>query len=69
MSPTLPLLTLNPPSPFLKWQETIDWAKQHYRDRSFNKDETIPTRPGLIYLLQYGAVALKVKAKELSLIH
>lgn len=55
--------TLIPPRSFLKWQETIDWAKNHYRDRSFNKDESIPVRPGLLYLVQCGAVLLTGKAE------
>jgi hypothetical protein len=44
--------------PFITWQEITDWAKSHYRDRIFNKDERIPTRPGLLYLVRQGAVRL-----------
>lgn len=44
--------------PFLTWQRIIDWAQAHYRDRSFAKDERIPARPGLLYLVQRGAVRL-----------
>ena len=44
--------------PFLTWQRIIDWAKTHYRDRSFRKDERIPARPGLLYLVNQGAVRL-----------
>ncbi|MGF1492110.1 MAG: Crp/Fnr family transcriptional regulator [Microcoleaceae cyanobacterium] len=44
--------------PFLTWQRITDWAKEHYRCRSFEKDERIPARPGLLYLVQRGAVRL-----------
>ena len=44
--------------PFLTWQRITDWAQEHYRSRTFNKDERIPTRPGLLYLVERGAVRL-----------
>jgi CRP-like cAMP-binding protein len=44
--------------PFVTWQGIIDWAQSHYRDRIFSKDERIPTRPGLLYLVQRGAVRI-----------
>lgn len=44
--------------PFLTWQRIIDWSQEHYRVRSFAKDEKIPARPGLLYLVQRGAVRL-----------
>ncbi|MEA5497169.1 Crp/Fnr family transcriptional regulator [Limnoraphis robusta Tam1] len=44
--------------PFLTWQRIIDWAQEHYRCRNFNKDERIPARPGLLYLVQRGSVRL-----------
>jgi hypothetical protein len=44
--------------PFLIWQRVLDWAQEHYRCRTFNKDERIPTRPGLLYLVQQGSVRL-----------
>ncbi|MBE9118700.1 Crp/Fnr family transcriptional regulator [Lusitaniella coriacea LEGE 07157] len=44
--------------PFLTWQRIIDWAQAHYRERMFNKDERIPTRSGLLYLVHRGAVRL-----------
>ncbi|PSP15653.1 MAG: replication/maintenance protein [Cyanobacteria bacterium QS_8_64_29] len=44
--------------PFLTWQRILDWACEHYRERTFGKDERIPTRPGLLYLVQRGAVRL-----------
>lgn len=47
-----------PSRPFLTWQRILDWATEHYRCRSFSKDERIPTRPGLLYLVQRGAVRL-----------
>lgn len=44
--------------PFLTWQLILDWAKEHYRCRAFTKDERIPARPGLLYLVQKGAIRL-----------
>ncbi len=46
------------PNPTFTWQNIIDWAQTHYRDRIFSKDEQIPTRPQLIYLVNQGAVRL-----------
>lgn len=42
----------------LSWKSIMDWAQTHYRDRIFNKDEQIPVRPQLIYLVNQGAVRL-----------
>jgi CRP-like cAMP-binding protein len=44
--------------PFLTWQRILDWAQEHYRYRTFSKDERIPARAGLLYLVQRGAVRL-----------
>lgn len=44
--------------PTSTWQNIIDWAQIHYRDRLFHRDEQIPTRPQLIYLVNRGAVRL-----------
>lgn len=44
--------------PFLTWQRILDWAQEHYRCRTFGKDERIPARAGLLYLVQRGAVRL-----------
>ncbi|HSM84321.1 MAG TPA: Crp/Fnr family transcriptional regulator [Nodosilinea sp.] len=44
--------------PFLTWQRITDWAYGHYRARTFNKDERIPTRSGLLYLVERGAIRL-----------
>ena len=44
--------------PFLTWQRILDWAQQHCRYRTFSKDERIPTRDGLLYLVERGAVRL-----------
>lgn len=44
--------------PFLTWQRIIDWSQEHYRVRTFAKDEKIPARPGLLYLVQRGAIRL-----------
>ncbi|MGP1382620.1 MAG: Crp/Fnr family transcriptional regulator [Thainema sp.] len=46
------------PRPFLTWQRILDWAQEHYRCRTFSKDERIPARPGILYLVQRGAVRL-----------
>lgn len=35
-----------------------DWARSHYRERTFAKDAPIPTRPGLLYLVSQGTVRL-----------
>lgn len=51
------------PRPFLTWQRILDWAQEHYRVRSFTKDEKIPARPGLLYLVQRGAVRLVGEAQ------
>lgn len=44
--------------PFLTWQRILDWAQEHYRYRTFSKDERIPARPKLLYLVQRGAIRL-----------
>ncbi len=44
--------------PFLTWQRILDWAQEHYRYRTFSKDERIPARPGLLYLVPRGAIRL-----------
>jgi len=65
--PDLPEMSLNiqptntfAPSnrPFLTWQLIIDWAEEHYRIRAFSKEERIPARPGLLYLIQKGSIRL-----------
>lgn len=49
--------------PFLTWQRILDWAQEHYRYRVFSKDEKIPARPGLLYLVHKGAVRLVGEAQ------
>lgn len=44
--------------PFLTWQRILDWAQEHYRYRTFSKDDRIPARAGLLYLVQCGAIRL-----------
>ncbi|ACK68585.1 putative transcriptional regulator, Crp/Fnr family [Gloeothece citriformis PCC 7424] len=52
------------PSPFnLTEKSVFDWAKCHYRDHTFNKDEIIPTRPGLLYFVEQGAIRIVGKAQ------
>ncbi|MGF1459930.1 MAG: Crp/Fnr family transcriptional regulator [Leptolyngbyaceae cyanobacterium] len=60
MYPTSPA---NQARPFLTWQRISDWAQEHYRCRTFVKDERIPSRPGLLYLVQRGAVRLTGSAQ------
>ena len=50
----------------LTWQNIIDWAQTHYRDRIFRKDEQIPARPQLIYLVNQGVVRLVGEAQNSS---
>lgn len=54
--------------PFLTWQRIIDWGHTHYRDRIFRKDERIPARPGLLYLVNKGAIRL-VGAAQSSIVN
>lgn len=54
--------------PFLTWQRIIDWGHTHYRDRIFRKDERVPARPGLLYLVNKGAIRL-VGAAQSSIVH
>ena len=49
--------------PFLTWQRIIDWAQSHYRNRTFSKEEKIPTRAGLLYLVERGEIRLVGKAQ------
>ena len=45
-------------SPFAVWQKIASWATTHYRGRVFTKDDPIPARQGLLYLVCKGAVRL-----------
>jgi len=40
------------------WQRILEWAQQHYRERTFHKDERIPARSGLLYLVRRGVIRL-----------
>ena len=51
-------------SPILTWKNIIDWGQTHYRDRIFRKDEEIPTRPQLLYLVNRGVVRLVSKTNH-----
>jgi hypothetical protein len=62
-SPALPANTSENSRPFLIWQKVFDWAQEHYRYRTFAKDEKIPSRPGLLYLVHQGAVRLVGEAQ------
>ena len=50
--------------PILTWKTIMDWAQTHYRDRIFRKDEQIPVRPELVYLVNQGAVRLVSEAQS-----
>ena len=58
----------NPPPeasrPFITWQRVLDWAQSHYRQRAFNRDERIPTRSGLLYLVHRGAIRIVGQVKS-----
>ncbi|MDA0266009.1 MAG: Crp/Fnr family transcriptional regulator [Cyanobacteria bacterium] len=58
-----PTSSANTTRPFLTWQRVSDWAQEHYRCRTFVKDERIPARPGLLYLVERGAVRLTGNAQ------
>jgi CRP-like cAMP-binding protein len=64
---TLPMFSVSSSSetsrPFLTWQRISDWAQEHYRCRTFGKDEKLPTRAGLLYLVQRGAIRLVGEAQ------
>jgi CRP-like cAMP-binding protein len=46
------------------WLELLDWAQEHYRYRTFKKDERIPARTGLLYLVHQGFVRLVGEAQS-----
>jgi Crp-like helix-turn-helix domain len=50
------------------WLELLDWAQEHYRYRTFRKDERIPARTGLLYLVHQGFVRLVGEAQISSTI-
>lgn len=52
--------------PFLLWQRVLDWAQAHYRERTFSKDERIPSRPGLLYLVERGVIRLAGVSQEVN---
>ncbi len=54
----------SPDRPFVIWQRVIDWAQQHYRERTFDKDNRIPARPGLLYLVERGVIRLAAISKQ-----
>jgi CRP-like cAMP-binding protein len=43
--------------------EIFNWAKSHFRDHTFGKDERVVTRPGLLYFVERGAVRIVGKAQ------
>lgn len=59
-----PLPSSETSRPFLIWQNISEWAKTHYRERTFTKEERIPARPGLLYLVQRGVIRLAGVSQE-----
>lgn len=57
------LPTSNPSCTELTKQSVFDWAKSHYHYHTFNKDQPIPTRPGLLYFVEQGAVRIVGQAE------
>ncbi len=47
-----------------EWRELCQWADEHYRCRTFPRDVRIPTRPGLVYIVQEGVVRLVSQTPE-----
>ncbi|OKH17490.1 Crp/Fnr family transcriptional regulator [[Limnothrix rosea] IAM M-220] len=45
-------------------EELRTWATEHYRARTFFREETIPTRPGLLYFVSEGYVRLESTLKQ-----
>ncbi|TRU67271.1 MAG: Crp/Fnr family transcriptional regulator [Microcystis aeruginosa Ma_QC_Ch_20071001_M135] len=43
--------------------EIFNWAKSHYRNHTFAKDERVATRPGLLYFVESGAIRIVGKAQ------
>lgn len=42
----------------LIWQRILEWSQEKYRYRTFAKNEKIPTRPKILYLVNQGTVKL-----------
>jgi len=55
---------MNSAEPIISWSDLVQWGKEHYRHRHFDKEATIPTRPGILYLVHQGAVRLLSFAPE-----
>lgn len=62
----IPDSSLEVSSPFVVWQKVASWATTHYRGRIFAKDDPIPTRQGLLYLVCKGVIRLNGTALALS---
>jgi CRP-like cAMP-binding protein len=43
--------------------EIFNWAKSHFRNHTFAKDERVVTRPGLLYFVEMGAIRIIGKAQ------
>lgn len=52
------LLTSQKEALFNNLKELYNWGRSHCRQRIFHKDQIIPTRPGLLYFVNKGAVRL-----------
>ncbi|MFN5515708.1 MAG: Crp/Fnr family transcriptional regulator [Cyanobacteriota bacterium] len=49
---------MNAPETPTVWSDLIPWGQARYRDRRFGKDQPIPSRAGLLYLVHQGAVRI-----------
>jgi Crp-like helix-turn-helix domain len=47
----------------LTWENVLKWADENHHSQIFNKDESIPTKSGLIYIVVNGIVGIKGKSK------
>ncbi len=42
--------------------EIFNWAKSHYRNHTFAKDEKVATRPGLLYFVESWAIRIVINS-------
>lgn len=60
----LPIPSPEARQPLVKQSDIFHWCKSHYRDHTFARDERIPTRPGIVYLVESGAIRMVGKAQS-----
>jgi hypothetical protein len=44
--------------PKINFEPILNWSDQHFRNRTFEKNQKIPLRPGLLYIVYQGVVRL-----------